>query len=408
MKKTLVALAAFAAASSFAQQLPSGANPNPTQNGVAITGALDVGYGALTYQGGNKFNGVSYNGTTTSQIDFSGVEDLGGGMKADFWFESDINPTTAYNTGVPSFNGLNTSATAQASTVSSGVQAASTWGNGQVKVGLGGAFGYVAAGAVNNALLDANQWSSPFGTAYGSGFGITSTASGGGYGSSAKVRYDNSVRYLTPELVSGLRLSLVYRGKNDAPANSDFSSTSGWQALSGVREIAGIYSQGPLNLAYVNQVDDGNGVAGTPLTATTTSGVSSGARFSNNTLAVNYTMGATTIYGGLQNVSNDTTTANKTSRYGVQYVMGQWTFKAAYSSLKTATNTQSTVTGFGADYALSKMTSLYVRDEHVNDGAGKLASDLATSAANGVVAAGYATSTDSVRNRLMVGVRTSF
>jgi len=158
----------------------------------------------------------------------------------------------------------------------------------------------------------------------------------------------------------------------------------------------------------VNQVDDGNGVAGTPLTATTTSGVATGARYNNNTLAVNYTMGATTIYGGLQNVSNDTTTANKTSRYGVQYVMGQWTLKAAYSSLKTATNTQSVVTGFGADYALSKMTSLYVRDEHINDGAGKLVSDLATSSSTGVVAAGYATSTDSVRNRVMVGMRMGF
>lgn len=205
---------------------------------------MDASYSNLTYKGGNKYSGVTYNSTSTSQIDFLGVEDLGGGMKADFFFENDINPTTQYNTGVAGLNGIaNTSntlgsTTAQVSNATS-AQAASTWGNGQVKIGLSGAFGYVALGAVNNAGLDWNQMSGPFGTAWGSGYGVTQGTVGNGYGASAKVRYDNSVRYLTPELgVAGLIGSLTYRNKNDVAANTQFSTTTGKQALSGVQELA--------------------------------------------------------------------------------------------------------------------------------------------------------------------------
>jgi len=206
METTLVALAAFAATAAFAQStqvgvvMPSGAMPTPAQysnSGVSITGVFDAGYGSLTYKGGNRENTIAYNGTATSQLDFLGVEDLGGGMKADFFFESDINPTTQYNTGAPSLNGVYTvgatGAANAAPTNTTSAQAASTWGNGQVKLGLRSSIGYIAVGAVNNAGLDANQMTQPFGTAYGSGFGTNWTTVGKGYGTASKVRYDNSL-----------------------------------------------------------------------------------------------------------------------------------------------------------------------------------------------------------------------
>ncbi|MEN9712462.1 MAG: hypothetical protein RLY90_723, partial [Pseudomonadota bacterium] len=57
MKKTLVALAAFAAASSYA--------------GVTIDGLFDAGYQSNTLQG-VRVSGIEGNGAGTSQINFRG------------------------------------------------------------------------------------------------------------------------------------------------------------------------------------------------------------------------------------------------------------------------------------------------------------------------------------------------
>lgn len=385
---------------------------------------IDAGYSSLTYKGGNKYTGVTYNATSTSQIDFAGVEDLGGGMKADFFFESDINPTTQYNTGVQTLNGYTTAATGTVSATNgatqsnfSSAQAASTWGNGQVKLGLSGAFGYVAFGAVNNASLDFNQFSGPFGTAWGSGYGVTQGTVGNGYGSSAKVRYDNSVRYLTPELTTGLIGSLVYRNKNDVAANSIFSTSTGLQALSGVQELALIYRNGPLNLIAVNQVDDGNGIAGAASAANTAAFTSQGAtgfKYTTNSFGGNYTMGAATLYYGHQTMKNDATSSavsNKTDRYAVKYaVTPVINVMAAYNKLTAADGKTSTVTGLGADYMLSKMTALTFRMDRTTDDAGKLASNQALGS-TGIVGAGFAggvTASDAQRNRTAVGLRMAF
>jgi predicted porin len=422
MKKTLVAIAALAATGVFAQQLPSGANPSPAFGaGFRIIGGFDASLSNLTYKGGNKFSGVTYNSTSTSQITMVGIEDLGGGLKADFNYESDINPTTQYNTGVAGLNGIaataNTvgSATPQVANATSG-QAASTWGNGQVKVGLGGAFGYVALGAVNNAGLDFNQISGPFGTAWGSGYGVTQAAVGNGFGASAKVRYDNSVRYITPDLIAGLRGSLTYRGKNDVAANTQFSTTTGKQALSGVQELAAIYSNGPLNLIFVNQVDDGNGIAGAATAANTATltTVASGAKYKTNSIGGNYTYGPATVYYGRQTMTNDTSTVdNKTDRFALKYAATPViNVMASYNKLTALNGTTTKVTGIGADYMLSKMTALTFRMDRTDDGAGKLASDQAlTSATTSVVGAGFAggaTAADNQRNRTAVGLRMNF
>jgi predicted porin len=366
----------------------------------------------LKYKGGNSYSGVTYNGTYTSQITIVGVEDLGGGMKADFNYESDINPTTQYNTGVATLNGTYTSTTGAAATASSG-QTPSTWGNGQVKLGLGGSFGYIGFGAINNAGLDANQIGSPYGTAFGSGYGITQGAVGGGYGTSAKVRYDNSVRYLTPELgVAGLKGSFVYRAKNDKTANNMFSTSTGLQGQSGVQEVALVYMNGPLNAIIVNQKDDGLGVKDVTGAAQTAAKA-----YTKNDLAANYTMGATTVYGGYQTMKNDMTSGTtqvdvKTTRYAVKYaVNSQLSLSAAYASAKVNAGTyagnKTTVSGIGADYALSKLTTLYFRSENVNDAGGLRATTQ--SDATTVIGAGFAGApADQKVTRTAVGLRVLF
>jgi len=63
MKKTLVALAALAA---FGAQ---------AQSSVTIDGIMDAGYANINYKGA-KTTGVLNNGSSTSQINFRGVQDL--------------------------------------------------------------------------------------------------------------------------------------------------------------------------------------------------------------------------------------------------------------------------------------------------------------------------------------------
>ncbi|BBL23158.1 porin [Comamonas terrigena] len=77
MKKSLIALAVLAA---------SGAAM--AQSSVTVFGVVDE---AVTYvNGADNWNGINSGGNATSRIGFRGVEDLGGGLKANFWLEAGI------------------------------------------------------------------------------------------------------------------------------------------------------------------------------------------------------------------------------------------------------------------------------------------------------------------------------
>jgi predicted porin len=79
MKKSLVALAAFAAVSSFAQ------------SSVTIYGNLDQSFYRETNAGRVAYTGNGNNNNTTSLWGLTGSEDLGGGLKANFDLKSEIS-----------------------------------------------------------------------------------------------------------------------------------------------------------------------------------------------------------------------------------------------------------------------------------------------------------------------------
>ena len=88
MKKSLIALAALAATSAFAQ------------SSVTMYGNFDVGYGAhkTTSKDGTAFTktaGVMDGSWAGSRLGFRGTEDMGGGLKANFLIEQGINVATA-------------------------------------------------------------------------------------------------------------------------------------------------------------------------------------------------------------------------------------------------------------------------------------------------------------------------
>ncbi|WP_370681057.1 porin [Comamonas sp. GB3 AK4-5] len=77
MKKSLIALAVMAA---------SGAAM--AQSSVTLFGVVDE---AVTYaNGGQNWSGINSGGNATSRLGFRGTEDLGGGLKANFWLEGAV------------------------------------------------------------------------------------------------------------------------------------------------------------------------------------------------------------------------------------------------------------------------------------------------------------------------------
>lgn len=81
MRKTLFASAVLCALSGGAM----------AQSSVTIFGTMDVGVRHVENGAGALYS-VSNNGASTSKIGFRGQEDLGGGLQAGFWLESQIDP----------------------------------------------------------------------------------------------------------------------------------------------------------------------------------------------------------------------------------------------------------------------------------------------------------------------------
>ena len=92
MKKSLIALAVLAA---------SGAAM--AQSSVNLFGVLDTSVAHV--QGGGQSNyGLLNNGIATSRLGFRGVEDLGNGLKAQFWLEGAVQPDNGEGVSGGAFN----------------------------------------------------------------------------------------------------------------------------------------------------------------------------------------------------------------------------------------------------------------------------------------------------------------
>lgn len=64
------------------------------QSSVTLFGIVDANLRNVNNSGVGSNTTMSNNGLNSSRFGFRGVEDLGGGLKAGFWLESDINPDT--------------------------------------------------------------------------------------------------------------------------------------------------------------------------------------------------------------------------------------------------------------------------------------------------------------------------
>jgi predicted porin len=352
MKKTLVALAALASVSAFAQ------------SSVTIDGYIDRG--ALVSNNSNSAKstkGLGSNAGTTT-IGIKGVTDLGNGLKAGF----------SVNTDWADLGGV----TQDSATITQ----PGTFANSQSFAELVSAsFGTLRLGSPNNdTLTNAISVASPafstgVGSAYssswsihngygtgvtGSGGIVSQTALGSAKGGARGIRQANTVKYISPSF-SGLTVSYSAAAQNE-------QGTAGTGHTVGVTEAAARYTNGPLDVMYTTleyKVGSVAPTAGTDIPAANTSS-------KQNLLGVAYQVLPTLkLHAGFgSSKASATTIANSSStQYGVTYnltpvidVMAQ----VAKVDDKNATAYDRKMTGLGVDYKFSKTTRAYIRMDSLN------------------------------------------
>mgnify|MGYP000387892370 CR=1 FL=1 len=327
MKKTLVALAALASVSAFAQ------------SSVGIKGTFDPSLvnQVTTYASGavRATTALGNNTQGTSQVTFFGTEEIGGGLKANFLIENDFDATKQATNNFSSKGG-------------------------EVFVGLSGSYGAIQLGAPNTPSLDVSG-RTPFGTKIGSGF---SSTMGYGVQGLGHVREDNSVVVTSPTY-AGLTLKAGVAGKS--VTGSGDNTNAAVTAAASKEDIGATYVNGPLKAVLANYKQEGvykqthGYVAYTVGALTATYGFNSDERLAAQTGAA-YTAasGATPLKAGKPSLAAGKLSG---SNIAVSYAMGATTLMANWGKLndKTSDNMDQKMTAFGIKQDLSKRTSVYAR-----------------------------------------------
>jgi len=420
MKKTLVALAALAAATgAFAQ---SGNARALAGSGVEIFGVADITVSNFKTDNGTAGSVTVIDGggrNESSRLGFRGVEDIGGGLGAAFWFEAGVNydngtgaNTTTSNTAYGDRIAFNQTSSPVVPTATLNARQGLTFNRASVVSLLGKSFGEVRIGRDYNPAFWNYTVFDPFGTVgVGSALnviggplaplGVQAFPPGAAY---PMVRTSNSIGWLSNDM-SGFRLQVqaalseqptgcvtpesAIQANTCAGANGD-GKLLGWRLQ---------YNSGPLSLALASakttygdtaaQAAATTSVtfagftdttvrtaAGTAVTATAAAPFSNAAAYRGNYTQTNwagaYTMGATKFFyqGGTQvNDLSGAAVERKLSNtmVGVTHNMGALTLKASYNTAERSDSAGSTSengakttqTAVGAVYDLSKRTALF-------------------------------------------------
>jgi len=328
MKKTLIAVAALAATTAFAQN-------------VTVIGTVDATYRSTTVDYGNGTSGgqnaIGQNGSGTSNFTLIGTEDLGGGLKAIFNTEFDFDPSNK---------------TAQGPI-----------GGGQLFVGLEGAFGSIKAGMPNSPTLTVQGSRSAFGTKDGGRVGVATsanigTSSGASVMGQSVTRTAGSLLYTTPNF-SGFSAQLDY-----APGAK---TEAGITETGATTDIGAFYANGPI-AGGVTRYTVGAAAGGSELSLVSYYG------------SYDFKVAKVTVGGHSRKQDNAVATSVvEDTGYGAAVdvpLSPALTLNAHYVKVddKAVADLDTTMYAVGLNYALSKRTSTYVR--YVNQKA-----DNATTAA---------------------------
>lgn len=326
---------------------------------MSISGRIDLGHANIkvTPNNGDATKVTSLagdqHGRTTSRLTFSGVEDLGGGLKAAFNYETKLNPDNTSADGIG--------------------------GTRNMYLGLSGGFGAVTIGTYLNPFdtvrgFSAATYSAPGGdflanhinvvgqlvtandlvaegmTAENAATALTLLANG------LSGRSTNSIGYTSPSF-SGMTASLGLSQEKTSTGNTKLNKTDGV-----IASLA--YAAGPLNarLAF------GQGKASLKTTATNLSS----SKTTDTAFAVSYDLGMAVPYlqhettkvtlSSLGGTASNGVLKSSATEIGSKFPMGAFTPYVTLSSGNLNFGGEKTKTSafqIGTTYDLSKRTSLY-------------------------------------------------
>lgn len=323
MKKSLLALAALTAFAGVAS----------AQSSVTAFGIVDLAARNVKNGNAGSIKSLSSGGQLTSRIGFRGVEDLGGGMRAGFWLESELAPDTG--AGGSAVSGTNV-----------------FWAR-RATVSLMGGFGELRLGRDLNVSYTSFGAFDPFGYT-----GVASVANlRGGFlgqgGATTAVRSSNTVTYYLPAMGGLYGAAMV--GAGEGNSNKYMGARLG-------------YAAGPLNISFATgktyraftMVDD--------LTSTN--------------LGASFNFGFATIGGAYEKSSYSTLDSKLATAY-TTIPMGKGVLKAQYSKSGGAANFAAKQFGVGYVYNMSKRTSLYTNYGSINNDGNAASGGAFTSSGSG-------------------------
>ncbi len=336
MKKTLVAVAALAAATGAMAQ-------------VTISGFIDQAYNSqrTTTAAGvsSTVTSIGHNAIGQDSIGFAVSEDLGNGLSAFGAINLIANITTPSG-AVTTDNG-------------SGVGVKGAFGT------AGFAQGYSLVWKTS-AASDASGWGTGIGNVHGVGAG----GNGG-----------NAVYYSLPEIVPGLGLTVEraygeastrlgdYTGMNATYTTGGFmaSYSTGQGKAKGTAVLAEV-ARAAGTAAAAAQAGEWTTIAGVSAAGTaTTEAVNAGSKINTSALALTYDFGMAKVFGGYNTSQSggDTDQTANSSTFGVTVPFGAISVGIAQSSAsyRSAAAATSTATGTRvlAKYAFSKRTNGYIQ-----------------------------------------------
>lgn len=326
------------------------------QSTVRIYGVMDASL-VKSKAAGGSMTMVGSSNNLASRLGFSGSEDLGGGLRANFTLESGIN----LNDG-----------TGQASNTNNQRSGATTAGplsfNRQSWVGLqSDDLGEVRFGRNFSPTYRMHVGYDPF---FGGGVGVSQAAFGGigAYGHPAGLRISNAVEYWSPQ-TKAFRVHAAHAMGNN-PSNGTAPRTDG--NYSGLRAS---YVEGPLDvgIAYGEHQLESVGDVKEAI------------------FGIKYKVGDTTLHG--MYVRNTTGSADKMhgGLLGVNHRIGVVELRASYSTSDRENSAGADIgsvrkVALGLNYHLSKRTAIYgiyAHNKNSNGAASIPWTGTARNAANG-------------------------
>ncbi len=332
------------------------------QSSINLSGRIDLGHSSIkTTPDGSDATKVTslagdQHGRTTSRLTFSGVEDLGGGLRAAFNYETRLNPDNVAAAGMDRTRNM--------------------------FLNLSGGFGAVTIGTYLNPFdtvrgFSAATYSAPGGDFLANHIGVASQITTAAeleaegltnaqatlllklLNNGLSARSTNSIGYSTPSFGGGFTASIGVSKEKTSTGNS---------ALDKVEGVIGslAYASGPLNARLAL----GEGKMASKTTATNLSS----AKTTDAAFAVSYDLGVAVPY--IQHETTKVTVANangfaftennklksNATELGAKFPMGAFTpyvtvgygnFKSDGEKLKTSSFQ------IGTTYDLSKRTSVY-------------------------------------------------